>query len=62
MLQQEGEDPFQYLLAQKISIIHNPNNKYHHNIRLNLHKLPTDFFKPQKSHQLHSQRVNPPEN
>jgi hypothetical protein len=59
MLHKEIADPFQYLLAQKISTMHNPSNKYHHNIRLNLHKLPEDFFQPQNQHQQHSQRTNP---
>lgn len=41
----EPEDPFHYLLAQKIKTLHNSTNKYHHNIRLNLNKLPDDFFR-----------------
>ena len=39
----EPEDPFQYLLEQK-GLATSVSNKNAKNIRLNLNKLPPDFF------------------
>ena len=56
----ENEDPFHYVLAQKIDTFHDNRNKYHNNIRLNLNKLPKDFFqKPHKTISMNSQRLKP---
>jgi hypothetical protein len=49
----ESEDPFHYLLAQKI-MPSSGSNKTAKNIRLNLDKLPADFFPKQLPRKLDS--------
>ena len=41
----QGDDPFHYILEQKIASI-GSQNKNVSNIKLNLNKLPRDFFQP----------------
>ena len=38
------DDPFHYVLQQKININNGSNIKKNNNIKLNLNKLPRDFF------------------
>jgi hypothetical protein len=52
------EDPFELLLRQKTT---RGPSKLTHNIRLNLNKLPSDFFpkRPTRRINSHSQRLPP---